>query len=71
MLEFSHNQQGKQMSVASSPFTNPDQAAHEVIIELIRAGKISDISEIGSCFTYLLERYYAENKRYEAENKAQ
>jgi hypothetical protein len=59
------------MSETTSPFTNPDKAAHEVIIELIRAGKIKDKTEVGSCLTYLLERYYAENKRYEAENKAQ
>ncbi|CAH3506711.1 hypothetical protein AI2711V1_2403 [Raoultella ornithinolytica] len=72
MLEFSHNQQGKQqMSESIHPLINPEKAAHEIVLELIKAGKISYVSEAKEAFTQLTDHYRAEKKRQFEESKAQ
>lgn len=42
------------MSDTTSPFVFPEKAAHEVVLELIRAGKISYASDASDVFTHML-----------------
>ncbi len=56
------------MSETINPLMNPEKAAHEVILELIRANKISP-RDIPESFTYLLNHYRSELKRLQSENK--
>ncbi|MFV8801331.1 hypothetical protein ACNSO8_22385 [Yersinia sp. LJYL362] len=56
------------MSGTTNPLLNPGQAAHEVIIEMIKAGKISYIKDAEEVFTRMLDHYRAEQKRILAEN---
>lgn len=58
------------MSV-SDPLYHCSKAAQEATLELIRAGKINDITEVSKCFTHLLNHYRDELKRIERENKGQ
>lgn len=57
------------MSDTTSPFANLDKAAHEVVIELIRAGKISHAKEASDIFTYMLNHYRSEKARPYQDNK--
>ncbi|EKY9224474.1 hypothetical protein RD173_004571, partial [Salmonella enterica] len=45
------------MSDTTSPFVFPEKAAHEVVLELIRAGKISYASDASDVFTHMLNHY--------------
>ena len=56
------------MSGTTNPLLNPGQAAHEVIIEMIKAGKISYIKDAEEVFTRMFDHYRAEQKRIQAEN---
>ncbi|EIL8496120.1 hypothetical protein LME85_004610, partial [Salmonella enterica] len=51
------------MSDTTSPFVFPEKAAHEVVLELIRAGKISYASDASDVFTHMLNHYRAESDR--------
>ncbi|EHT0382006.1 hypothetical protein KW341_004912 [Salmonella enterica] len=57
------------MSDTTSPFAFPEKAAHEVALELIRAGKISYSSEASDVFTHMYNHYRAEKVRIQRENK--
>ncbi|VAP72312.1 Uncharacterised protein [Klebsiella pneumoniae] len=54
-----------------NPITYPEKAAHEVVLELIRAGKLGYVSDAKQAFTQLVDHYYAEKKRLFEANKAQ
>ncbi|CNI60265.1 MULTISPECIES: hypothetical protein [Yersinia] len=56
------------MSDRLSPLKYPDYAAHEVVIEMIKAGKISYAKDAMDVFTHVLDHYHAERKRVLAEN---
>lgn len=58
------------MSDTTSPFAFPDKAAHEVVLELIRAGKISYASDASNVFTHMLSHYRAERDLPKQEDKA-
>ncbi|EBL7110266.1 hypothetical protein CJH62_18460 [Salmonella enterica] len=58
------------MSDTTSPFVFPEKAAHEVVLELIRAGKISYASDASDVFTHMLNHYHAESDRPQQEDKA-
>ena len=55
----------------SNPFSRPPLAAHEVVIELIKAGKISDPKDAADAFSLILDHYRAEQKRVQKENEGQ
>lgn len=56
---------------STNPLTAPEVAAHEVILELIRAGKIHKIRDASECFTFMMDHYRSELKRVQNENKGQ
>ncbi|EJB9807292.1 hypothetical protein MXI55_000806 [Salmonella enterica] len=58
------------MSDTTSPFVFPEKAAHEVVLELIRVGKISYASDASDVFTHMLNHYRAESDRPQQEDKA-
>ncbi len=57
------------MADIKSPLMNPDGAAHEIVVELIRAGRISSERMASEAFTLLLDHYSSEMTRIE--NKEQ
>ncbi|EAO8773986.1 hypothetical protein CDJ04_13945 [Salmonella enterica] len=59
------------MSDTTSPFTNPDKAAHEVVLELIKSGFIKNTSSASQAFTDMLNHYYQEKNTPLSERKAQ
>ena len=59
------------MSDTTNPLTRPEQAAHEVVLELIKAGKITYAADAADSFTQLLNHYRSEFDRIRNENKAQ
>ena len=59
------------MSDTTNPLMDPERAAHEVIIELIKAGKIVRIVDAAGCFTHMLDHYRSELNRIQKENKEQ
>ncbi|RLR17813.1 hypothetical protein D8L93_06200 [Sodalis-like symbiont of Bactericera trigonica] len=59
------------MSDTTNPLIHPEKAAHESVLELIRAGKITNLSEIPKIFTPLIDYYGAELERIQQENKTQ
>ena len=56
------------MSDTLNPLLNPERAAQEVLIEMIRAGKISTAVGIANTFTAVMDHYRAELKRVQNEN---
>lgn len=58
------------MSDTTNPLSYSAEAAHEVVLELVRAGKIHKIKDAADCFTYLFDHYRSEQKRIQEENKA-
>lgn len=56
------------MSDKINPLLNPEIAAQEVLIELIRAGKISSANGATNAFTALMDHYRAELKRVQSES---
>lgn len=56
------------MSDKLNPLLNPELAAQEVLIEMIRAGKISTAAGIANTFTAVMDHYRAELKRVQSEN---
>ncbi|WP_438334484.1 hypothetical protein [Edwardsiella tarda] len=59
------------MSDTTNPLINPERAAHEIVIELIRAGKIHKMADAPMAFTTMLNHYRSELVRIQNENKAQ
>lgn len=59
------------MSDKLDPLAKSSMAAHEVVLELIKAGKLSYIEDINASFTQLLDHYRSELKRVRKENEAQ
>lgn len=59
------------MSDTTSPFANPDKAAHEVVLELIRAGSIQTTAYASKTFTEMLDHYHSEKTRIQQKNKEQ
>lgn len=59
------------MSDTTNPLINPERAAHEIVIELIRAGKIHKNSDVPLVFTTMLNHYRSELIRIQNENKDQ
>lgn len=59
------------MTELSNPFSRPPLAAHEVVIELIKAGKISYPKDAAAAFSLMLDHYRGEQKRVQKENEAQ
>lgn len=51
------------MSETVNPLANPEQAAHEVILELIRAGRIKNTGHVAETFTSLMNYYNTELNR--------
>lgn len=51
------------MSDKLSPLKYPGYAAHEVVIEMIKAGKISYAKDAMDVFTHVLDHYRSERKR--------
>ncbi len=49
------------MSDTTSPFANPDKAAHEVVLELIKSGAIKNSSTASDVFTSMLNHYRSLN----------
>ncbi len=45
----------------------PELAAHEVVLEMSRAGKITDAEHASRAFTHLLDHYRSELKRIQQE----
>ncbi|MEH5098939.1 hypothetical protein PO486_13725 [Atlantibacter hermannii] len=56
------------MSDKLNPLLYPEIAAQEVLIELIRAGKIINSDSATFAFTALMDHYRAELKRVQREN---
>ncbi|EAB9447416.1 hypothetical protein CSU32_24735 [Salmonella enterica subsp. diarizonae] len=60
------------MSSTTSPLTYSDQAAHEIVLEMIRAGKIANINDAAESFTFLLNHFASESERFSSrDSKAQ
>jgi hypothetical protein len=55
----------------TNPLLHPEVAAHEVILELIKAGRILKIRDASECFTFMLDHYRSELKRVQNESKGQ
>lgn len=51
------------MSETHNPFDKPAAAAHEVVIEFIRADKLKNLDEAKLVFTELLNHYKSEYDR--------
>ncbi|HHH0001450.1 TPA: hypothetical protein ACPZLO_004524, partial [Yersinia enterocolitica] len=60
-----------EMSETTNPLLNPEQAAHEVVLEMARAGKFTYPRNATEAFTHLLDHYRSELKRVLEEDKAQ
>lgn len=56
------------MSETTNPLLNPEQAAHEVVLEFIKAGKFGYAKNAAEAFTLLFEHYRSELKRVQAES---
>lgn len=59
------------MSELINPLSKPAQAAHEIVLELIKAGKISYSKDAANAFSLMVDHYRAELKRLQKENEAQ
>ncbi|WP_291969997.1 hypothetical protein [Candidatus Symbiopectobacterium sp.] len=59
------------MSDKLNPLTNPERAAHEVVLEMVRAGTLSNTPDVSNAFTLLMNHYRKEMKRIHQENTAQ
>lgn len=59
------------MSDTTSPFANPDKAAHEIVLELIKSGSIKNTSSASQAFIDMLNHYYQEKSIPRSERKAQ
>lgn len=57
------------MSDKVNPLLKPEIAAQEVLIELIRAGKIANSNGATNAFTVLMDHYRSELKRVQSENE--
>lgn len=55
------------MSDTTNPLLKPEQAAHEVVLEMARAGKFGYAKNASEAFTHLLEHYRSELKRVQSE----
>lgn len=58
------------MSQTTNPLFNPEQAAHEIVLEMVRAGKITHARTAAENFTELMDHFTAELKRVQEQNKA-
>lgn len=59
------------MSDPINPLVHPEHSAHEIVIELIRAGKIGTETQVTQAFTTVLDHYISELKRLKAMNLKQ
>ncbi|BEB33614.1 hypothetical protein EYX47_15265 [Escherichia coli] len=59
------------MSEQFNPLRRPASAAQQVVLEVVRAGKLYEKTQLSELFTHMLDHYRAEAKRLEQENKAQ
>lgn len=59
------------MSEQINPLVRPASAAQQVVLEVVRAGKLYDKTQLSELFTHMLNHYRAEAQRLEQENKAQ
>lgn len=59
------------MSDKIDPLSKPSAAAHEVVLELIKVGRIVDVSDVSSVYTRLVNHYRSELKRIRKENEVQ
>lgn len=59
------------MSETTNPLLNPEQAAHEVVLEMVKAGKVTYAKTASESFTLLLDHYRSELTRIQKEDKAQ
>lgn len=51
------------MTDKTNPFRSPSTAAHEAVLELVKAGKITSASQLNEAFTTLINHYRSEEKR--------
>jgi len=56
------------MSDTTNPLLSPELAAHEVVLEMARAGKFASPRNAADAFTLLLNHYQSELKRVQSEN---
>ncbi|KAA1061539.1 hypothetical protein [Enterobacter mori] len=59
------------MSDKLDPLSKPSAAAHESVLELIKAGKIIEIGEVTAAYTHLVNHYRSELKRIRKENEVE
>ncbi|SAF45959.1 Uncharacterised protein [Enterobacter kobei] len=59
------------MSDTTNPLTNPEQAAHEIVLEMVRAGKVTYARTAAENFTELLNHFIAESTRIQEQNTKQ
>lgn len=59
------------MSEATNPFSQPSLAAHEVVLEFIKAGKISYAKDASDLYSHMLNHYRSEMKRIQKESEVQ
>lgn len=59
------------MSEKLNPLSYPEVAAHNVIMELIRTGKITSTQGVEAAFTALSDFYRSELRRIKEAHKAQ
>lgn len=58
------------MSQTTNPFSYPEEAALEVVLEMIRVGKIIYAKNATDAFTAVLDHFRSEQKRIAEENKS-
>ncbi|EOV5094261.1 hypothetical protein ACOA8Y_003751 [Serratia marcescens] len=45
------------MSEPTNPLMNPERAAHELVLELTKAGKVANARIAAEMFSFILEHY--------------
>ncbi len=54
------------MSEGLNPLLRPERAAHEIVLELARAGKLDNARQAADAFTLLLGHFVDELKRVQS-----
>lgn len=54
---------------STNPVVFPSIAAHEVVLEFIKAGKISYAKDASALYSHMLDHYRSETKRLKSESE--